>query len=365
MRVGSDADALAAELVTGERRRHRSLLWLTRASGATPPVRARSGRLHDRASADLGRSCARASAAMVVFAANKRSEPPILGPNPTHALILFGTSDHVSTSSTAWPRPSSPTTSARSWCATRHFLRWEAAEVPNGAPALPRPAGGRESAAAPPGAHDPQALGVSGRGCLGITTLLRSGANPGGRQQAVLSRGRSRTRRSYTRRCRGRRWRRRRQPDGEPTAVADAEDVRPSATSRQPPPPSDSTRFSRTQCARRWVEAAVAELTRVRAGVGQAGTTDGCESSPPTAPSSVHHGDAEARVQVTREPRSSAKSTGCTPAGRVRRCAPRSPGWRDTDTTVSTSARRRAAARAEGGAELGVGVDAFLPARSA
>ena len=64
-----------------------------------------------------------------------RSEPPMLGENPTHALILFGTSDHViypefdRMAAVVFPDHVGPYLVRDAG----HFLQWEAAELLNAA----------------------------------------------------------------------------------------------------------------------------------------------------------------------------------------------------------------------------------------
>ncbi|GAC1534125.1 MAG: alpha/beta hydrolase [Acidimicrobiales bacterium] len=96
IRQGTDADALAAELDTIDKRRRYIATFYTSRLWAHPG--AFDGDAVDFHTAPFGDGVKlRASfgAYESVFDPAKRSEPSVLRTNPTHALLLFGTSDHV------------------------------------------------------------------------------------------------------------------------------------------------------------------------------------------------------------------------------------------------------------------------------
>jgi pimeloyl-ACP methyl ester carboxylesterase len=97
LRQGTDADALAAELVTPEQRRryiatfYTSRFWAH--PGAFTPAEVD---FHTEPFADAAHLRASFGGYESVFDPARRSEDPILAPNPgVRCLILFGTSDHV------------------------------------------------------------------------------------------------------------------------------------------------------------------------------------------------------------------------------------------------------------------------------
>lgn len=94
IRQGTDPDGLAAELDTAERRRryiatfYTSRLWAHPGAFDPPAVDFHTEPFGDQVRSTFG-------GYESVFNPAARSEPPLLGPNPTHTLLLFGTSDHV------------------------------------------------------------------------------------------------------------------------------------------------------------------------------------------------------------------------------------------------------------------------------
>jgi 2-amino-4-hydroxy-6-hydroxymethyldihydropteridine diphosphokinase len=152
VRQGTDADALAAELDTPERRRRYIATFYTSRFWSHP------GRFSSAAVdfmtepfADGARLRAGFGTYESVFREDARSEPPLLSKNPTPALILFGASDHViypdfdAMAARVFPDHVGPLRVPRAG----HFLQWEAAGVLNGAicrlcrPALATGAGER------------------------------------------------------------------------------------------------------------------------------------------------------------------------------------------------------------------------------
>jgi pimeloyl-ACP methyl ester carboxylesterase len=136
LRQGTDADSLAVELDTPERRRryvatfYGSRFWGHPGAFSRDAVDFMTEPFADGAKLRSGFGGYES-----VFDANKRSEPPLLGPNPTHALILFGTSDHViypefdRMAAAVFPDHVGPFLVRDAG----HFLQWEAAGVLNGA----------------------------------------------------------------------------------------------------------------------------------------------------------------------------------------------------------------------------------------
>ena len=96
VRQGTDADALAAELDTPEKRRryiatfYTSRLWAHPGSFSPAEVD-----FHTEPFGDGAHLRASFGGYESVFDAAARSEPPMLARNSTHTLILFGPSDHV------------------------------------------------------------------------------------------------------------------------------------------------------------------------------------------------------------------------------------------------------------------------------
>jgi pimeloyl-ACP methyl ester carboxylesterase len=136
VRQGTDADALAAELDTPDKRRryiatfYGPRFWAHPGSFSREAVDFMTEPFADRAKLRSGFGGYES-----VFRADKRSESPVLGPNPTHALILFGASDHViypefdRMAAAVFPDHVGPFLVRDAG----HFLQWEAADVLNGA----------------------------------------------------------------------------------------------------------------------------------------------------------------------------------------------------------------------------------------
>jgi len=136
VRQGTDADALAAELSTPERRRRYVASFYTSRFWAHPGA-------FEPAAVDfmtepfVDGAKLRASFANYecVFRAELRREPPLLAENPTHALLLFGPSDHViypdfdRMAALVFPNHVGPFLVRDAG----HFVQWEAAELLNGA----------------------------------------------------------------------------------------------------------------------------------------------------------------------------------------------------------------------------------------
>ena len=136
LRQGTDADALAAELDSPARRRGYIATFYGPRFWAHPGTFARDAvDFMTEPFADGAKLRSGFGGYESVFDPSKRSEPPLLGPNPTHALILFGTSDHVlypefdRMAAAVFPDHVGPFLVRDSG----HFLQWEAADVLNGA----------------------------------------------------------------------------------------------------------------------------------------------------------------------------------------------------------------------------------------
>ena len=136
LRQGTDADALAAELDSPARRRRYIATFYGPRFWAHPGTFARDAvDFMTEPFADGAKLRSGFGGYESVFDPSKRSEPPLLGPNPTHALILFGTSDHVlypefdRMAAAVFPDHVGPFLVRDSG----HFLQWEAADVLNGA----------------------------------------------------------------------------------------------------------------------------------------------------------------------------------------------------------------------------------------
>ena len=137
MRQGTDADALAAELDSAEKRRRYIATFYTSRFWAHP------GGFDEAAVhfmtepfADGAHLRASFGAYESSFNASARSEPSAMAtPNPTHTLILFGQSDHViypefdRMAAVVFPDHVGPFLVRDAG----HFLQWEAADVLNGA----------------------------------------------------------------------------------------------------------------------------------------------------------------------------------------------------------------------------------------
>lgn len=136
-RQSRDADGLAAELDTPEKRRRYVAQFYGSRFWAVPGAFAREDvDWLTEPFADADRF--RASIANYEYVGGPRTtpEPPrLLEPNPTPALILYGPEDHViprdfpERMSAAFPNRAGPFVVAGSG----HFLQWERAEVLNGA----------------------------------------------------------------------------------------------------------------------------------------------------------------------------------------------------------------------------------------
>jgi pimeloyl-ACP methyl ester carboxylesterase len=136
IRQGTDADALAAELDTPERRRRYIATFYTSRYWAHPGgFDARSIEFMTEPFADGGRLRASFANYEVAFRADLRPEPILMGENPTRTLILFGPSDHViypdfdRMAAQVFPDHVGPFLIRD----TGHFVQWEAADVLNGA----------------------------------------------------------------------------------------------------------------------------------------------------------------------------------------------------------------------------------------
>ncbi len=136
LRQGQDADGLAAELDTADRRRRYIATFYTSRLWAHPGgFTAEDVAFHSEPFADGAKLRAGFGAYESAFSEKARAGPALLGENPTHTLILFGTSDHVI-------HPDFDRMAAVSFHDhvgpflvrdAGHFLQWEAAELLNGA----------------------------------------------------------------------------------------------------------------------------------------------------------------------------------------------------------------------------------------
>jgi pimeloyl-ACP methyl ester carboxylesterase len=136
LRKGTNADALANELDSAEKRRryiatfYGPRFWAHPGHFSREAVEFMTEPFTDGAKLRSGFGGYES-----VFKPEKRSEPPVLGPNPTHALILFGASDHViypefdRMAAAVFPDHVGPFLVRDAG----HFLQWEAADVLNGA----------------------------------------------------------------------------------------------------------------------------------------------------------------------------------------------------------------------------------------
>lgn len=146
VRQGTDADALAGELDTPEKRRRYIATFYTSRFWAHPGAFSpEEVDFMTEPFADGAKLRASFGAYESSFNAAARSEPSVMAsPNPTQTLILFGTSDHVlypdfdRMAAVVFPNRVGPFLVRD--CG--HFLQWEAAEILNGAiAAWGRPAG--------------------------------------------------------------------------------------------------------------------------------------------------------------------------------------------------------------------------------
>jgi pimeloyl-ACP methyl ester carboxylesterase len=136
VRQGTDADALAAELDSAEkRRRYIATFYGSRFWGHPGGFAPDAVAFMTEPFADGAKLRAGFAGYESVFDPKKRSELPLLAENPTHALILFGTSDHViypefdRMAAVVFPDHVGPFLVRHAG----HFLQWEAAELLNGA----------------------------------------------------------------------------------------------------------------------------------------------------------------------------------------------------------------------------------------
>ena len=136
IRQGTDADALAAELDTPERRRRYIASFYTSRYWAHPGAfDAPSIAFMTEPFADGARLRASFGNYEVAFREDLRPEPILMTENPTRTLILFGPSDHViypdfdRMAAHVFPDHVGPFLVRDAG----HFLQWEAADVLNGA----------------------------------------------------------------------------------------------------------------------------------------------------------------------------------------------------------------------------------------
>ena len=136
VRQGTDADTLARELDTPEKRRRYIATFYGPRFWAHPGHFTREAvDFMTEPFADGAKLRSGFGGYESVFKVEKRSESPVLRENPTHALILFGTSDHViypefdRMAAAVFPDHVGPFLVRDAG----HFLQWEAADVLNGA----------------------------------------------------------------------------------------------------------------------------------------------------------------------------------------------------------------------------------------
>ena len=136
VRQGTDANALARELETPEQRRRYIASFYGSRFWAHPGTFTREAvDFMTEPFADAAKLRASFGNYESSFDPAKRSEPPLLGENAAHALILFGASDHViypdfdRMAAQVFPDHVGPFLIRDSG----HFLQWEAAEVLNSA----------------------------------------------------------------------------------------------------------------------------------------------------------------------------------------------------------------------------------------
>lgn len=137
IRQGTDADALAAELDTADKRRRYIATFYTSRWWAHPGGFSAADVDHmTEPFADGEKLRASFAAYETAFNPSASSEPPLMPcPNPTHALILFGPSDHViypefdRMAAVVFPDHVGPFLIRDAG----HFLQWEAADVFNSA----------------------------------------------------------------------------------------------------------------------------------------------------------------------------------------------------------------------------------------
>jgi pimeloyl-ACP methyl ester carboxylesterase len=136
LRQGTDAAALARELDTPEKRRRYIATFYGPRFWAHPGHFTREAvDFMTEPFADGAKLRASFGNYESVFDAARRSEPPLMAENPTHALILFGASDHViypefdRMAAQVFPDHVGPFLVRDAG----HFLQWEAADVLNSA----------------------------------------------------------------------------------------------------------------------------------------------------------------------------------------------------------------------------------------
>jgi pimeloyl-ACP methyl ester carboxylesterase len=134
LRQGTDADALARELDSADERRRYVASFYGSRFWAHPGAFTREAvDFMTEPFADAAKLRASFGNYESSFAATKRSEPPLLGENTTHALILFGASDHViypefdRMAAQVFPDHVGPFLVRDAG----HFLQWEAAHALN------------------------------------------------------------------------------------------------------------------------------------------------------------------------------------------------------------------------------------------
>jgi pimeloyl-ACP methyl ester carboxylesterase len=136
VRQGTDANALARELDSAEKRRRYIASFYGSRFWAHPGTFTREAiDFMTEPFADAAKLRASFGSYESSFDPAKRSEPPLLGVNQTHALILFGPSDHViypefdRMAALVFPDHVGPFLIRDAG----HFLQWEAADVLNSA----------------------------------------------------------------------------------------------------------------------------------------------------------------------------------------------------------------------------------------
>jgi pimeloyl-ACP methyl ester carboxylesterase len=134
LRQGTDADGLARELDSPEQRRRYIATFYGSRFWAHPGAFTREAvDFMSEPFADAARLRASFGNYESSFDPARRSEPPLLGENTTHALILFGASDHViypefdRMAAQVFPDHVGPFLVRDAG----HFLQWEAAHALN------------------------------------------------------------------------------------------------------------------------------------------------------------------------------------------------------------------------------------------
>lgn len=136
LRQGTDADGLAAELASeAARRRYIAAFYGSRFWAHPGAFDADAVAFHVEPFGDAAKLRASFANYEAALRPERRSERPLLGENPTPALILFGASDHViypdfdRMAAAVFPEHVGPFLVRDAG----HFLQWEAAGVLNGA----------------------------------------------------------------------------------------------------------------------------------------------------------------------------------------------------------------------------------------